>query len=175
VFYLPDVPAAKDVRPEPFKRVSNPRQVLMLLLKSYCFLSDDFISRIAPALGMDREKIARLVMEMRDLRAEREQEIHDLRERVHTQFYRCRSFQFRAEAAPANSARRQHYLECLKRGAQRLASMRRTLYTLHMDASNQEIAEVLGISKGTVDASLFALKRSYACILSGLSGSAPSV
>jgi biotin operon repressor len=175
VFYLPDAPDAENDRPKPFKRVSNPRQILILLLKSYCFLSDDFISRIAPALGMDREEIAMLIMEMRDLRAEREREIHDLRQRVHTQFYRCLSFQFRAEAAPANSARQQHYLECLKRGLKRLSSMRKTLRGLHVDASNQEIAEVLGISKGTVDASLFTLKKSYAHTLSGLSISAPSV
>jgi DNA-directed RNA polymerase specialized sigma24 family protein len=171
-FYAPD---SEDDKPEPFRCVSNPRQILILLMKSYYFLSDDFISRIAPALGMDREEINMLVTEMRDLRAEREQEIHDLRERVHTQFYRCLSFQYRAEAAPANSARQLHYRECLNRGLKRLSSMRQTLRNLNVDASNKEIAEVLGISKGTVDASLFTVKKSYARTLSGLSTSAPSV
>ncbi|MDR0639453.1 MAG: hypothetical protein LBG27_11235 [Spirochaetaceae bacterium] len=162
-------------RLKPFLRVSNPRQILILLLKSYYFLSDDFIARIAPALGMDKEEINRLIMELRDLCAEREQEIHDLRERVHTQFYRCLSFQYRAEAAPADSSRQQYYLECLNRGLKRLCSMRKTLRNLHVDASNKEIAEVLGISKGTVDASLFTVKKSYEQVLSGLSASAPSI
>jgi DNA-directed RNA polymerase specialized sigma24 family protein len=168
-------PGTENEEPQPFRCVSNPRQVLILLLKSYYFLSDDFISRIAPALGMSKEKINRLIMELRDLRAGREQEIHDLRERVHTQFYRCLSFQYRAEAAPANSAQQRRYRECLKRGIKRLSSMRKTLRNFPTDASNKEIAEVLGISKGTVDASLFVVKKNYAQVLSGLSVSAPSV
>jgi DNA-directed RNA polymerase specialized sigma24 family protein len=168
-------PATEKGEPLSFRCVSNPRQILILLLKSYYFLSDDFIARIAPALGMSKEKINRLIMELRDLRAERDQEVHDLRERVHTQFYRCLSFQYRAEAAPANSARQQHYLECLNRGLKRLSSMRKTLRNLNVDASNREIAKVLGISKGTVDASIHTVKKSYAEALSGLSISAPSV
>jgi DNA-directed RNA polymerase specialized sigma24 family protein len=171
-FYASD---GKDGELQPLQGISNPRQILILLLKSYYFLSDKFISRIAPVLGMDKEEINMLIMELRDLRTEREQEIHDLRERVHAQFYRCISFQHRAEAAPANSARQQHYRECLKRGINRLTSMRKTLRTLHVDASNQEIAKVLGVSKGTVDASLFTLRKNYAQTLSGLSSSAPSV
>lgn len=166
---------AEKNRPVPPPRVPNPRQVLILLLKSYYFLPDGFVSRIAPALGMDKEEIGMLVMELRDLRARREQEIHDLRERVHAQFYRCLSFQYRAEAAPAHSARRQRYLDCLNRGTKRLRAMRKTLRALHADASNQEVARVLGISKGTVDASLFAVKKAYGQILSGLSDPAPSV
>jgi DNA-directed RNA polymerase specialized sigma24 family protein len=168
-------PVAEDGAAQSVQRISNPRQVLILLLKSYYFLSEDFISRIAPVLGMDKEKIAMLVMELRDLRAEREQHLHDLRERVHAQFYRCRSFQFRAEAAPANSVLRQHYQECLRRGLKRLASMRKTLRNICVEASNKEIATVLGVSKGTVDASLFTVKKNYEDALSGLSISAPSV
>jgi DNA-directed RNA polymerase specialized sigma24 family protein len=173
--YTPDAPDVEDDGPKPFQHVSNPRQILILLLKSYYFLSDDFISRIAPALGMNKEELNMLIMELRDLRTEREQEIRDLQERVHTQFYRCLSFQHRAEAAPANSGRQLHYRECLKRGIKRLDSMRKTLRNLSVDASNKEVAEVLGISKGTVDASLFNLKKSYAQTLSDLSASAPSV
>jgi RNA polymerase sigma factor (sigma-70 family) len=158
----------------PFQYIPNPRQILILMLKSYYFLSDDFISRIAPSLGMDKEEINMLIMELRDLRAEREQEIHDLRERVHAQFYRCLSFQHRIEAAPVNSARWQRYTSCLNRGIKRLYSMRETLRNLSTDASNKEIAEVLGISKGTVDASLHTVKKTYSNTLSGLSTSAPS-
>jgi hypothetical protein len=168
-------PCMENEEQKPFRCVSNPRQVLILLLKSYYFLPDDFISRIAPALGMSAEKISRLVMELRDLRAAREREIHDLRERVHAQFYRCLSFQYRAEAAPANSAQERRYRECLKRGIRRLSSMRKTLRDFPADASNTEIAEVLGISKGTVDASLFVVKKNYARMLPGADVREPSV
>jgi DNA-directed RNA polymerase specialized sigma24 family protein len=159
----------------PIASVQNPRQILILVLKSYYYLTDDFISRIAPALGMHKEEINMLIMELRDLRAEREQEVHDLRERVHAQFYRCLSFQYRAAMAPTNSARQQRYLNCLNRGIKRLHAMRETLRKLHVDASNREIAEVLRVSKGTVDASLFRVRKSYSAALSGLSASAPSI
>jgi biotin operon repressor len=160
-----------DEGPPPFCHVQNPRQILILLLKSYYFLSDDFISRIAPALGMDKENINMLIVELRELRAEREQEIHDLRERVYAQFYRCLSFQSNAASAASNSALEKRYLNCLERGIKRLNAMRETLRTLHADASNKEIAKVLGISKGTVDASLFNVRKCYANVLPELGGS----
>jgi hypothetical protein len=168
-------PADKAGEPPPFGRVRNRRQMLILLLKSYYFLPDGFISRIAPALGMSEEEIGTLVTELRYRRAEREQEIHDLSERVHAQFCRCLSFQYRAASAPPDSARQRQYLDCLDRGVKRLFSMRETLRRLSAEASNREIAEVLGVSKGTVDASLFAVRRNYSEALSGLSASGPSM
>ncbi|MDR1231795.1 MAG: LuxR family transcriptional regulator [Spirochaetaceae bacterium] len=145
----------------PFIHMQNPRQILILLLKSYYFLSEDFINRIAPALGMDKENINMLILELRELRAAREQEIHDLRERVYAQFYRCLSFQKNASCAPPNSALENRYNNYLERGIRRLNSMRETLRTLHVDASNKEIAKVLGVSKGTVDASLYNVRKCY--------------
>jgi DNA-directed RNA polymerase specialized sigma24 family protein len=171
--YTPD-PEEIEKAP-PFAHVSNPRQILILMLKSYCFLTDDFIDRIAPALGMSREHINMLVMELRDLRTEREQEIRNFRERIHAQFYRCLSFQYRANSAPAGSARQRQYLKCFDRGIRRLESMRSTMRSMSMDASNQDIADVLGISKGTVDATLYILKNGYPKALSGRSTSAPSI
>jgi RNA polymerase sigma factor (sigma-70 family) len=164
-----------DEPPPPFCSVQNPHQILILLLKSYYFLSDDFISRIAPALHVDREKIDMLIMELRDLRAAREQEIHDLRERVYAQFYRCLSFESRMASSAPNSARQQRFSHCLDRGIKRLNAMRETLRNLHADASNKEIAKVLGISKGTVDASLFIVRQNYLETLSGRSDSAPPI
>jgi RNA polymerase sigma factor (sigma-70 family) len=148
-----------DEKKPPFSPVQNPRQILVLLLKSYYFLSGDFISRVAPALGMDEENINMLVTELRELRTAREQEIHDLRERVYAQFYRCLSFQSHASSAPAGSALEKRYNSYLERGLKRLNAMRETLRTFHADASNQEIAKVLGVSKGTVDASLHKVRK----------------
>jgi RNA polymerase sigma factor (sigma-70 family) len=167
--------AAEQDDPPPITRIRNPRQILILLLKTCYTLSDDFIARIAPALGMSIEKIDRLVMELKELRAEQEQEIHDLRERVYSQFYRCLSFQSRADLSPPNSVREQRYTECLNRGIKRLNSMRETLRKHRADVTNEEIAKVLGISKGTVDASLFTVRKNYLEDQSGRSDSAPSI
>jgi DNA-directed RNA polymerase specialized sigma24 family protein len=150
---------AEKAAARPFAAVSNPKQILALLLKAYHDVPDDMLARIAPALGMQKETLEMLMVEMRELCAKREERIHDLRERVHAQFYRCISFQYRAAAAPSGSAKQQHYLRSVERGRRRLYNMRRTLRTLHTGASSREIAAVLGVSKGSVDASLHYLRE----------------
>jgi hypothetical protein len=76
--------------PEPaFDKVSNPRQVLVLLLKSYQYMSPDLLERISPALDMDKEKLGELIDGLRKLRLEREERIKTFQERIYSQFYRC--------------------------------------------------------------------------------------
>jgi hypothetical protein len=140
------------------KPVSNPRQVLMLLLKSYHFVSDDFAARAAPALGMPKEKLFRLICDMRQQRARREEEIQGLRERIHCQYYRCVSYERRMYAAPEGSLKQATMARYLENGKKRLASMRRRLSRIRLDASNNQVAQVLKIPKGTVDSSLAILK-----------------
>jgi hypothetical protein len=152
---------AEEEKAAPFAAVSNPKQILALLLKAYHDVSDELLARIAPALGMREEELEMLMAQMRELRAEREEELHDLRERVHAQFYRYLSFQYRAAAAAPGSAKQQRYQRCMERGLKRLHSMRETLRALRTGASNQEIAAVLGVSKGAVDASLHYLRKSF--------------
>jgi hypothetical protein len=82
-----DVPA-----PAIQKKVSNPRQVLMLLLKSYYYLSDTLLERLAPALGLEKEELYRMVDTLRAVRLQREEIINGLKERIHGQFYRCLAF-----------------------------------------------------------------------------------
>jgi DNA-directed RNA polymerase specialized sigma24 family protein len=163
----------EDARDSPFVPVPNPRQVLILLLKSYNLVSDRFIARIAPALGLNPSVVERLIAELREIRSEKEDEIHDLKERVHCQYYRCLSLRRRSVAAIPGSARQSRHTACLERAEKRLGAMRERLRHMGMDATNQEVAEVLGITKGTVDASLFSLKKHYGGDLSGPDDSAP--
>jgi hypothetical protein len=147
------------LEPEPaFGSVSNPRQVLVLLLKSYQYMSPDFLERISPALDIDKEKLRRMVEEIRKLRLEREEEIHALRERIHSQFYRCLVFEKKLRVSTPNSARHEKMARCLVRGRKRLASMRRRLGGMKAGASNRQVAQILESAKGTIDAHLFAVK-----------------
>ncbi|MDR1374331.1 MAG: hypothetical protein LBJ24_05100 [Treponema sp.] len=141
-----------------FKPVSNPRQVLVLLLKSYYFVSDDFLDRIAPAIGVRKEKLRQLVDELRKRRLLRDEEIRTLQERIHCQFYRCVSMTKRAAAAPAGSAFQEKIRRRLIRAEIRLVAMRKRLSGVRLEASNRQVAEVLGIPKGTVDSNLHAVK-----------------
>jgi DNA-directed RNA polymerase specialized sigma24 family protein len=141
-----------------FKPVSNPRQVLVLLLKSYYFVSDDFLTRIAPAIGVKKEKLLQLIDGLRKRRLNRDEEIRTLQERIHCQFYRCISMTRRAAAAPAGSVFQEKIRQRLARAENRLAAMRKRLKNIRFEASNRQVAEVLGIPKGTVDSNLHALK-----------------
>lgn len=145
-----------------YKPVSNPQQILVLLLKSYYFVSDDFVSRIAPAIGIKKEILKKMVDELRTLRLEKEEKIQGLKERIHSQFYRCISFEQRMLAAPEGSAFRKKMQERLNRARKRLVSMRKRLSVMRLDATNRQIAELLGVPKGTIDSTLYSAKLKYA-------------
>jgi biotin operon repressor len=144
-----------------FDPVSNPRQVLSLLLKSYHYVSEDFLTRIAPAVGISKEKLGHLIEELRKQRMQREGEIWELQERVFTQYYRCISFEKRLRVAPEDSTRHRKMKRCLERGRKRLESMRRRLAALKTDASNRQVAEILGVAKGTVDSNIYTVKSKH--------------
>jgi DNA-directed RNA polymerase specialized sigma24 family protein len=156
--------AAYDEDPEPreaFKPVVNPRQVLVLLLKSYYFVSDDFISRISPAIGVEQERIRRLIDELRKHRLQREERFRILQERIHCQYYRYIAMTKRTAAAPEGSALREKLRQRRERAKTRLDAMRKRLSAIRLEASNRQVAEVLGVPKGTVDSNLYALKSKW--------------
>jgi hypothetical protein len=138
--------------------VSNPRQVLVLLLKSYYYVSEDFISRIAPAIGIETEKLTKMIDLLRKRRLERDEHIRELRERLHSQYYRCITFERRLLAAAEGSSREAAMRRCLTKSKQRLTAIRNRLRTIRLDATNRQVAEILGVPKGTIDSSLFAVK-----------------
>jgi cell division protein FtsB len=150
------------LEPKPvFEPVSNPRQVLVLLLKSYHFVSDDFLTRIAPAIGIPKEKLSQMIEALRKRRIQREEEIRTLQERVFSQYYRCISFEKRILVAPEGSARCDKMERRLVKAKKRLESMRKRLASLKTEASNRQVAKVLGIPKGTIDSTLYAIKARY--------------
>jgi hypothetical protein len=157
--------AAHDYEPEyldtppPVKTINNPRQILFLLLKSYYFVSDDFLARAAPQMGMKKEKLLALVTKIRNLRAKRDTEIRILQERSYGQFYRCMAYERRLKAVTEDSAHHRQLEIRLERARKRLKSIRRRLARARKEATNAQIAEILEIPKGTVDSTFHALKK----------------
>jgi hypothetical protein len=142
-----------------FDSVTNPRQVLVLLLKSYYYLSEDFLGRIAPAVGIEKKELIRLVDELRTKRLAREEAIRGLQERVHCQFYRCLAFEKRLNADSPHTAHGMQMKKSLDLAKKRLVSMRKRLSRMRLEASNRQVAELLNISKGTVDSNLYEIKH----------------
>ncbi|MDR3192703.1 MAG: hypothetical protein LBT87_06520 [Treponema sp.] len=163
----PETPAAGEregmakVLPENI-RVNNPRQILLLLLKSYYFVSDDFLERIAQAIGVEAKKIKKMIEQLRGWRARRDESIRVLQERIFCQFYRCIVFEKRLRTASEGTVRYEKLSKNLKGARDRLANMRRRLAGIRVDATNQQVADLLGITKGAVASNLHALRNRYA-------------
>jgi hypothetical protein len=136
------------------------RQILLLILKSYYYLSDDFIDRIAPHTGVDAEALKRMVEKLRFSRIRKEDQFHRLQERIANQFYRCIAWEKRLKILMPDSTRYQVVQVQLERARKRLVGMRQRFAKLRLDATHRQIAEVTGISTGTVSSSLSAIGKS---------------
>lgn len=137
----------------------NPRQILFLLLKSYFFVSDEFVKRVAQTIGMDHEIVQSFVDELRKRRTAKEAEILDLRDRLHCQHYRCLTYEKRMTCIQPGT---RYYVKLkirFERAKKRYYAMKKRLGGMRMAASNRMIAEVIGIPRGTVDSGLFAIRN----------------
>ena len=139
-------------------RLRNHRQHLILVLKCCNYVSDDFLEKVSPKLGLEPEVLRKMVGSLREMRVKREREIDLLRERAACQFFRCIVYERSLRAMPDNCITAQRLKERLKRGRNRLANMRKQLTRARLDPSHRQIAKILGIAKGTVDSALHNLK-----------------
>ncbi|MDR1325023.1 MAG: hypothetical protein LBK00_03190 [Treponema sp.] len=141
------------------KPVSNPQQVLILLLKSYSFVSDDFIVHAAPAIGVNVEKLTTMFNKVHELCVERDEKILRLKEQLHVQYYRCMSYRKQLEALSEHSSQRELLRGYLEQACSNYTITKQQLASINLEPSNRQIAEVLGIPKGVVDSTLRTLKR----------------
>ncbi|GAB6390908.1 MAG: hypothetical protein MdMp014T_0281 [Treponematales bacterium] len=134
-------------------------QALVLLLKSYLFVSEDFLRRVAGEAGLDSGEVLRLMDEIRALRRKRDDSLNRLREAVHLQFYRCLVFQRRLACASPGDAGYRFLKERCGRARTRLESIKERLKRKGKSATNAEIAAALGVTKGVVGGALHAARR----------------
>jgi hypothetical protein len=143
------------------KRRNNPRQLLMLALKCYRYMSDDFIGKIARKTRIDRDKLTEMISKIREIRLERDAEIYQMRERVYSQFYRCIVYEKRLTFLPENSPASIIMKQRSEKARKRLEGMRERLASIRTDPTNEQVAQVMGISKGSVDSGLYTLKTKW--------------
>ena len=141
--------------------IKNPRQLLILILKCYYYVSDDFLDRIAPRAGIAKEKLKEMIDKLSTIRAGRDEELRNMRERIYSQFYRCVVYEKKLTLMSENSTAAVKMKLRLEKARLRLETMRKRLAKIRTDATNSQVAEVIGISKGTVDASLYNLKNRW--------------
>lgn len=139
----------------------NPRQLLILVLKCCNYVSDDFLEKVSLRLEITPEVLTEMISHLKVQRVKREREIGLLRERASSQFFRCIYYEQSLHSMPDDCAAARKLREKLKLGRKRLAKIRKRLARLRPDPSNRQIAKMLGISKGAVDAALSVLRARW--------------
>ena len=139
----------------------NTRRILALILKCYHYVSEDFLDKIAPIIGIDRKQLAEMMAKIHMMRQKRDDEIYQMKERIYCQYYRCIVYEKRLLINQQDTLIYDKLLLRIEKARQRLENMRRRMSRIRTEASNRQVAEVIGIKKGTVDASLYKLKEKW--------------
>jgi hypothetical protein len=136
----------------------NTRRILALILKCYYYVSDDFAEKVAPLIGMKADELSEMLNKIRKIRQEKDNKIYLLRERIYCQFYRCIIYEKRLSLMRENTLAHEKMFRRLEGARRRLDKMRKRITSTRTEATNKQIAEIIGTTKGTVDASLHRLK-----------------
>ena len=139
----------------------NTRRILALILKCYYYVSENFAEKIAPMIGVDKKELIEMLSNIRKIREKKDDEIFLLKERIYCQFYRCIIYEKRLSLIKENTFSYNKLKLRHEKAKQRLEKMRSRMTTMRTEATNKQIAEVIGITKGTVDASLYRLKANW--------------
>ena len=139
----------------------NYKRILALIIKCYYYISDDFADKIALKTGIDREELAQMLNKIREVRQERDDEIYHLKERIYSQYFRCIAYEKRISMLKKNSNMYLKLNHRLEKAKLRLENMRKRFNTIRTDATNQQVAEIIGTTKNNVDANLHRLKRRW--------------
>jgi hypothetical protein len=139
----------------------NTRRILALILKCYYYVSDDFAEKIAPLIGIGAKELMEMINKIREIRREKDDKIYLLKERIYCQFYRCIIYEKRLSLIRENTMAYEKLHLRLEKARLRLNKMRKRVTSIRTEATNKQIAEIIGITKGTVDSSLHRLKAKW--------------
>jgi hypothetical protein len=139
----------------------SPKQILFLVLKSYYFMTDDYLNRIAEIARIEKKELQNLIDKLHEMRSKREAHIRDLQERIYSQYYRCLAFEKRLSSTYEGTAKHVKLTHCLDNARKRFQSMKERLSLVRVDATNQQIATLLNIPKGTVDSALHNIREKW--------------
>jgi len=135
------------------------RQILILFLKSYYHVSEEFLDKVAETIGMEKEELRGMVDQLHNIRSKKEFRIHTHQERIYSQYYRCIAFQKRMMTAQPGSARFEKMKEYTDRAQKRFSAMKERFTRMRTDATNRQISLILHIPKGTVDSALYSVRE----------------
>ncbi len=141
--------------------IKNPDRVLMLALKCCYYVSDSFVSTMARTLKMPENGLRRLFDELKRRKSDYFDHLNTMRSRIERQYLRCIGLSQRLSVSPSESSRHRELEQGLRRSQRRLSALRDQYRRMPKSATNKEVAELLGLPKGTVDFGVAAIKKVY--------------
>ena len=159
--YWFDEPPEQSERREILEDPRNSRQLLILILKCCRYVSDDFLERVAPKLGMEPSALNGMIARLKEGREKRLANKEALRELANYLFCRCIYYERTLQLAKDKPIIAKRIKKRLGNYRNRLEKTRERISKLHLNPSNVQVAEILGLSKGTVDAVLHSLKARH--------------
>lgn len=136
------------------------RKLLLLSMKAAYDLEDRTIERIAQTIGMHQEVLFHLVEIARITLLKKEERCRRLQEKRSKLYFRIYSLQDEMNLCTNVQAK-----ENLKRRLFRLRyyfqKIQKKLAHRYLSPSHQKVAEILGIPKGSIDSTLYYLKKGY--------------
>jgi DNA-directed RNA polymerase specialized sigma24 family protein len=143
-------------------RVEEPNHILLMLLKSYYYVSEEVLHKAASAIGIGHEILGKMVDTLHCLQFKKIEKLGRLIRYSHSLYYRCINYERqlieKKESWPLCSlvSRR------LEQGRRRLFNLRERIKSIRIEATNNDLSKVLGIPKGTIDSRWAQIKNKLA-------------
>ncbi len=142
---------------------SDRRNFLLFCLKCVRVLSEERIAGLSGMTGIPVETLIALVSALRARIGRKEKRLACFRERRNRAFALCRLLETEL-SEETDPSRREALREKLLKSRRRMRTAMQRMARVMLNPTNREIAEVMGMPKGTVDSGLFWLKRKLASV-----------
>jgi RNA polymerase sigma factor (sigma-70 family) len=139
------------------------RNFLILCLKNLRHISPDRVQELADAVGISEQTLDGYAAALRARMGNREKRLEAFRIRRNRAYSLSRLLE-QELLTEADPERRMRIHTALLQAGKRMRTAMHRMSRIKCGPTNREIAEVLGIPKGTVDSGLFWLKRKLASV-----------
>jgi hypothetical protein len=139
------------------------RRFLFLVLAGAATITRRMIRRAAQLTGDDPEWLEARIEELRRRLLDRSRRIKELRERRNTHFFRIYCIQEQIGLSPEVTSRRL-LARAMAKEQRRLAATLDEISRIPATPTHRDIAEILGVPKGSVDSGLFYLRNALSAL-----------
>jgi len=135
------------------------KKLLLLSLKAAYDLEDRTIETIAQSIGMHQEALFHLIEVARTTLLKKEERFRRLQEKRSKLYFRICSLQEEMERC-TNLLAKEIFIQRLSRLKYYFQKIQNKLSRHYLSPTHRKVAEILGIPKGSIDSTLYYLKKS---------------